>query len=86
MLRRYLHGLTCGSDLEALIFDELLHSIGNEEIVILILVADVACFEETFWGERTLCCLWIFPVPFEDVGTFEPELAWCAGGDFLAFG
>src|ERR1700712_610998 len=43
-----------GGDLEALIFDQLLDTVGNEEVAVGVLVSDVTGLEVAVFGERLL--------------------------------
>lgn len=78
--------LTCWRDLESFVFNEFLDAIRNEEIVLLVLVSDIAGLEVSVLGEGTLRCFGVLPVTFEYIGAFKPELAWLPCSDFFVFG
>ena len=50
-------------------------AVGDEEIVVLILVPYVAGLEVSIFRHTVGRCLIVLPVPFEDVRTGEPEFA-----------
>lgn len=69
-------------DLKALVFDQLLDTIGDVEVSVFVLVADVSGAEVAVFGERVAGAFGVIQVAEEDVGTFYPELADLADGDF----
>ena len=78
--------LTSRRDLEALILDKLLDTVGDVEIVLLVLEADVARLEVAVLGDGVPRRIRLLPVTFEHVGPFEPQLAWLARPELRAFG
>ena len=55
----------CGGDLETFVFDEFFDAIGDVEVVVGVLVADVAGFEvaeAVLFDEAVGCGLFVFPV------------------------
>ena len=72
-------------DLEALVLDELLDAVGDVEVPVLVLVADVAGLEVAVGGEGVGGAGGVVQVAFEDVGALDPELARFADGQFFLF-
>ena len=71
-----------GRDLKALVFDQLLDTIGDVEVSVVVLVADVSSAEVAVFGERVAGAFGVVQVAEEDVGAFYPELADLADWDF----
>jgi hypothetical protein len=58
-----------GTYLKAFVFYKLLDAVCDVEIFFIVLESYVSCFEITVGGYGIGCCLGVFPVAFEDVGT-----------------
>jgi hypothetical protein len=72
--------------LEALEFYQLFYAVGDVHIPILVFVADITRFEEAIGCDRGGSRGGIIVVASEDIGASYPELAFFAGGDFVAVG
>ena len=73
----------CGRDLETLVLDQLLDAVGDVEVAICVLVADVAGLEVPVVCESIASAFRVVVVALEDIGALDPELSDLARGDFL---
>ena len=67
--------------METFVFDEFFDAVGNVEVSVGVLVADVAGFEIAVRREGVGCAFWVVVVAFEDVGAFDPEFAGLTDGE-----
>ena len=75
-----------GRDLEALVLDQLLDTIGDVKVAVAVLVTDVAGLEVAVGCQRVVRAFRVIVVALEDIRAFNPELACVADGNFGAAG
>lgn len=78
-----MKGLTGWSDLVPFILDQLLRPIGDKEIMLVILMPNVASPEVSVRSEGIPGGLGIPPVTLEHIRPLQAELTGLSGGHFL---
>ena len=71
-----------GGDLEALVLDQFLDAVGDEEDAVGVLIAHIPGFEVTVLGQDRFGGFRVVVVALENVGPFDPELAGLPRGNF----